>query len=285
MLFSGHENEMAALETAVSLASEYKAHLDVWHITPDPADTILSYAIVGSGIGYLPEEAIADIEKANEDNLHAARKRYLNAIEKGGLSDTECPPAFNTPSASFHYKKGDAAEILSVVGRVSDLVILARLSESEDGRMAHAIENVIFQSGRPLLLVPPAKTAKKKSGNILIAWNGSAEASTAVAFSMPYLRNNSVRIITQQVKGAPDPVLMPSALAHYLKRHAIDAESGVCWNEDMDLPACIIDAAKFDDADMIVMGAYSHTRFRELVLGGVTRFMLKHSDYPVFIAR
>jgi nucleotide-binding universal stress UspA family protein len=283
MSYHGQDDETAAFETALNLVLSYKAHLDVWQILPSPLDVMVPYASFGMNAPYIPQQVIEDLAEANKEAMRNAKEKYRAILQRFNIPDIETPPVNGAPSASFRAVTGHEGRTIAIQARVSDLVILARLSKDDDTFISDTVQNAIFESGRPVLLIPPGKAAKKQSGNILIAWNGSAEAAHAVMAALPYLKNKSVRIITQQVEGGKEPPLMPSDLAHYLKRHGIKAESGVCWNKDMALPNCIIDAARFDDADMIVMGAYSHSRLRELVLGGVTEYMLNHAEYPVFL--
>ncbi len=285
MPYGGLESEAAALETAFRLVAEYQAHIDVWTIAPDPFTMLLPYEAIGGDMVAIPQEIIDGLKEKNAAAGRDARKKYLDASARFVVRDIDTPPVMGAASSTFHNATGNIGETLGVRGRLSDLIVMSRISRKEDSRAGEAIHGALFQSARPVLLVPPGVTAKEPSNNILIAWNGSAEAARAVAFALPYLKGKNVRIITQQVKGGSEPPLLPSDLAHYLKRHGIEATSGVCWNKDMTLPDCIIDAARYDKSDMIVMGAYSHSRVKEIILGGVTDYMLGNAEFPVFMVR
>jgi nucleotide-binding universal stress UspA family protein len=280
MPFSGGDDEGSAFITALNLVKEYKAHLDVWHVTPDPLSLVPGEAVDSNMIAF-SEDVKAAYAEGNLEN----RRRYLKIIQAHGVPDIGTPPLPDIPSASFYTASGDAGHVIGVRGRLADLIVIGRSAKQENTLIDRTIHGALFDSARPVLLVPPGTEPKSPSNNILIAWNGSMEAARTVAFALPYLKGKTVRVITQQMEGAEVPELLPSDLAHYLKRHGIDAQSGACWNKDMTLPDCIIDAALFDRSDMIVMGAYSHNRIREAIFGGVTDYMLKHAELPVFMVR
>ncbi len=169
---------------------------------------------------------------------------------------------------------------------VSDLIVLARPGLHKDARR-ELLEDVLFKSGRPVLLLPSPPRRKQKFERILIAWNVKAQAVRAVAGAMPLLQAAKVvRIVT--VDAAPSRAGRGEApgreLAAYLAAHNVQAEVNNLDGLGREHARAIADAALDFDADLVVMGAYGHSRAREFVLGGVTRAFLADSKTALFLA-
>lgn len=266
--YSGHDQDQAALDYAFNLAEMFDAYVDGWHIAPDPENIVAPYAAYGTMPVY-PEASIRETEKINEESRRAAEAKFSLTAKK-----------MKTGKASFHSAIGRAEEILAVRGRVADLIVMPRTDENVN--YTSAAEGALFGSGRPVLLVPPAKEVKKLNGKALIAWNGSREAAHTVAFALPYMTHNKVSILTNQ-EGREFP-LSADDLKTYLNHQGIEAEILTYMDEGAPLGAAILNTGRMIDAGMIVMGAWSHSRLREYILGGVTDYMLHNADIPVFMA-
>lgn len=261
------DQDQAALEYAFNLAEIYDARVEGWHISPNPENAFSPYAVYGA-IPVYPDSALREMEKVNEENRKAAKLRFTATAKN--VKDN---------IATFHTATGSSEYILAEMGRVADLIILARTDENVS--YTNAINGALFGSGRPVLLIPPEKDGQKFNGKILIAWNGSREAARAVSSSLPYLMHNTVSILTDQ-EGED---IQPSAedLKKYLNLHEIKAKILPYMDEGSPLGAAILNTARMIDAGMIVMGGWSHSRVREYILGGVTDYMLHHADVPVFM--
>ena len=268
--YSGHDQDQAALNYALSLAESFDAHVEGWHIAPDPENIIVPYAAYGAMPVY-PEASIREMEKTNEESRKAAEARFTLAAEK-----------MKANNASFHSAVGRVEEILAVRGRVADLIVMPRRDEFIN--YTNVAEGALFGSGRPVLLVPPGEDVKKFNGKVLIAWNGSREAAHAVAFALPFLMHNKVSILTEQAGESKSFPLSAEDLAQYLRRHGIELNILSDLERKAEIAPFILETAKSINAGMIVMGAWSHSRLREYILGGVTDYMLHNADLPVFMA-
>jgi nucleotide-binding universal stress UspA family protein len=169
---------------------------------------------------------------------------------------------------------------------VSDLIVLARPGLHNDARR-ELLEDVLFKSGRPLLLLPSSPRRKKEFERVLIAWNAKAQAVRAVTAALPLLQAaKAVRIVT--VDAAPSRVGRGEApgreLAAYLASHNVQAEVSNLDGLGREHARAIADAALDFDADLVVMGGYGHSRAREFVLGGVTRALLAECKTALLLA-
>lgn len=170
--------------------------------------------------------------------------------------------------------------------RMADVVVMA--SGEQHGRARRElVEDVLFKSGRPLLLLPPSASRDVGFERILIAWNASAEATRAIAGALPLLKAASrVRIVT--VDATPSKAghseAPGSELAAYLARRGVEAEVSNLDGLGREHALRLEEAALDFDANLIVMGAYGRSRTREFVLGGVTRSLLRASRFPLFLS-
>jgi nucleotide-binding universal stress UspA family protein len=153
----------------------------------------------------------------------------------------------------------------------------------EDVSSSDALHAVLFDSGRPVLIAPQ-KAPETIGTRICLGWNGTAESASAVSAALPWLqRAEAVRILSAegyQRRGpsAPD-------LAAYLALHGIDADIEMFGPRGGTVGAGLLAAAADFGCDLLAMGAYSHSRLRQLILGGVTRHVLEHARLPVMMNR
>jgi nucleotide-binding universal stress UspA family protein len=186
------------------------------------------------------------------------------------------------PSASFAAIAGREEDLVAQQARLADLTVVPH-AQASDLPSSEALNAVLFDSGRPVLVAPPA-TPGPIGRRICLAWNGTAESASAITAALPWLaRADAVRILAAdeyQRRGPASP-----DLAAYLALHDITAEIATFRPVDKDVGAGLLQAAAAFDADLLAMGAYSHSRLRQLLLGGVTRHVLEHATLPVLMNR
>lgn len=168
--------------------------------------------------------------------------------------------------------------------RLADLVVLGRATAHNRARQA-VIEDVLFKSGRPVLLAPDRPLRQRSWDKIVIGWNAKAEAVRAVAGAMPFLkRAKRVVVVTVNAKPVDCATTPGEDLAAYLRCHCVEAEvHNVDGLGRTEARALLDDAISFD-ADLLVLGAYGHSRAREFLFGGVTKELLAASSIPLLMA-
>lgn len=187
----------------------------------------------------------------------------------------------------FHHEEGDPVRWLGSYGRYAD-VIAVRQPEAEDavfgvGGIAGALA---VGCGRPVLVVPRTGTKSLSPTRVMIAWNGSREAARAVADALPFLKMASdVEVVSiADAKHIGDGAPSSRDLCRHLNLHGIEAEPITLPTPEIEIPEALLSRAAAQRAELIVLGAYGHSRFRELVLGGVTRHFLGHSAIPLLLS-
>ena len=269
----------AALATALLVARMWDAHVSALHVRVDSRDVA---PLAGEGLsGALIEEMMAATEKESAARAHAVRGMFDRFVVGHGVPVRE--PGGGGATASFAAVTGREEDLVARQARLADLTIVPHPEADSDGSSSEALHAVLFNSGRPVLIaprLPPASIGRR----IALAWNGSAHAAAAVSAALPWLRRaGAVRVLSAEEyqrrgPGAPE-------LLDYLALHGITVELATFRPADRDVGAGLLKAAHEFGADLLCMGAYSHSRLRQLIVGGVTRHVLEHSDLPVLMNR
>ncbi len=146
----------------------------------------------------------------------------------------------------------------------------------------HVMESALFDSGRPVLIAP--QDAPKSIGNaVLIAWNGASESARAVAFALPFL-HGAGDVLVLEVDGGSVPGPDAQDLRTYLTRHGISSQSKTVAQVGAETGQIVLDEAASFGADLIIKGAYTHSRLRQMIFGGATKHLLAAAPIPVLMA-
>lgn len=257
----------AVVGAAASLANRHNAHIAGLGIRP-PLD-MPRYAS-----SRLPESVVEIMEAREKELLDASEEVFNSTTAHAGLQDR----------SEWRTEFGNPLEVLSLHARYADLTIVAQHETGGgDGRFADLAEDVLVSSGRPLLMVPFIGAPDTIGEKVVVAWNASREAARAVADAMPILdRAREVEIFIASGNDIGD---LPGAdIAAHLARHGIDVTVYETPTNNVSVGDALLNRASESGADMIVMGGYGRSRFREFVLGGVTRHMLQHMTVPVLMS-
>ena len=278
---SDASGEAGTLGTAFAVAKTFNAHVDVFHLRADPTRSISD--IVGETV---TPALVGETIKAAEDRAQRVatrvRKVFDESTAKARIEIVNRPSAHEKPTASYGEETGLNDYWIETRGRVSDLIVVRRPRNSTDIGARTIAECALMGTGRPVLLAP-ATAPNEIGSSVAIAWNGSIEASKAVTLAMPFLmRAHTVTAISVVEKGSKDHNL--DGLVQYLRWHGIPAKLVVVTKRGGDTGKAVCGAASRAKADLLVMGAYTHSRIREMIFGGVTDHVLRASRIPVLFA-
>jgi nucleotide-binding universal stress UspA family protein len=271
----------AALSTALMVARMWNAHVTALHVRVDSRDVA---PLAGEGLsGAMIEEMMSATEKESSDRAHAVRALFDRFVADHGVSLADPRHAPGTATASFATVTGREEDLVAQQARLADLTIVPHPETQEDVSSSDALHAVLFDSGRPVLIA--THDAPEKIGTrICVAWNGTAESAAAVLGVLPWMKQaEAVRVISadeyqRRGPGAAD-------LADYLALHGVNVELATFRPIDREVGAGLLKAAQDFGADLLAMGAYSHSRLRQLILGGVTRHVLEKARLPVMMNR
>jgi nucleotide-binding universal stress UspA family protein len=273
---SGGTASDGALEIACRLARRHEAQLEGFHVKVDPMRVLMlaadSYNMPAAGEWI--DRLIADT-----DELAKKTKSRFEAVVKQHELALAVPPRAKL-SARWNEEVGYAPILVSNRARFFDLVVLGRSERVVERPHSDTIEETLIHSGRAVLLAP-AKPLATIGETIALGWNGSSEAVHALTAALPLLEKaQSVLVIT-----ASEEEARPIELLDYLACHGISAThrpvlpvKGVGSGEQ------ILAEARDAGADLLVMGAYGHRPWREMLFGGATRQVVERSLLPVLLA-
>lgn len=260
------------LELALTLAERYDAHLvGLFALS---AVRMPSYVRADASATLIA----AQNRQRTEDAREAEAAFRAAAARHGGVK------------AEWRVSDADALDAVRLNARYSDLVVAGqreREAEGEAGIAPEFVDELVLSCGRPVLLVPYGGRFPDAGKRALVAWNASSEAARAIADALPLLaRAQRVNVIVFETGKPGDHGEEPGAdAALYLARHGVKATVSRYGSPDVDVGSQILSRAADMSADLIVMGAYGHSRMRELVLGGVSRTILESMTAPVLMSR
>lgn len=264
----------AAVSAAARLAHAQDAHLDILVLGVDR--TQLGYSYIGAGAIVMQ----AALDRAEDDAREAelAVRAAINAESPDLRSSVEVMVT----------QIGALSDVVAQRSRFADLVVLPRPYGPGIGPEAEAVVEAAMFGGRAPVMILPDKglTRAEVPRRIVLAWNQSAEAMVAARQAMPFLKGADMVSITvvDPPNYGPERSDPGGLLCQLLVRHGVHAEVSVLARNLPRVSDVLSRHALDLDADLIVMGAYGHSRFREAILGGATRNMLEAAETPIFMA-
>lgn len=271
----------AALSTALMTARLWNAHVSALHVRVDSRDVA---PLAGEGLsGAMIEEMMSATEKESSDRAHAVRAMFERFAGEHEVIIADARPGSDYATASFAAVTGREEDLVAQLARLADLTVVPHPDAGEDVSSSDALHAVLFDSGRPVLIAPQIAPASIGT-RICVAWNGTAESAASVWGALPWMqRAEAVRILSAEEYQRRGPAA--TDLVDYLGLHGIHAEMATFRTVSNSVGAGLLAAAREFRADLLAMGAYSHSRLRQLILGGVTRHVLEHATLPVMMSR
>lgn len=262
----------ATLKAAIHQATIHDAHLIGIHVVP-------SIRIYASVEAYIPTEIIEVQRLENQKKAEALGEMFEAEIQKAGVSGEW--------RVSDIQGRSPASEIVSH-GRRADLIITSQANPDDSFQGSSSwSEQIMIEAGRPVLFIPYIGNKRPIGKKVLVAWNGSRESARAVFDALPILkRAESVEVLWANPPANSDGEMsiMGSEIATTLARHDVKVTADHGINHDISIGDELLARASDHGSDLIVMGGYGHSRFREMILGGVTRLIMQSMTVPVLMS-
>ncbi len=237
-------------------------------------------------------DLVESFEAEDRERGASARRAFEEFLQGKGVTlsepSTDAGPApdgpagENRPSATWaeEIPPGDAA--VGMYARLFDLTVVGRPVQGASTPAASTLETVLFDSGRPILIAPP-NPPKSLGSTAVVSWNASTETARAVAFAMPLLRR-AERVVVLAVEGVMVAGPTAADAARHLQQNGIAAESREATTNGRSGGETILAEAAALGADVLVKGAYTNSRLRQMIFGGATSKILAAAELPVFMA-
>jgi nucleotide-binding universal stress UspA family protein len=257
-----------AVKYALSVARTFGAHLTGIAFLYDPV-------IPDGALGGVPMQLI---EAQREENCKAAQ----SAVQR--FEENARAVGVSASSRTVEASVGGGAMVFGKIARRFDLVVLGQSQREYGASEEVMIESALFVSGRPVMLVPYIQREGLALNRVLLCWDGSRTAARAIGDAMPLLeraKEVDVVIVAEERK---EEDMTGSHMAEHLARHGITATVKRLVKGDISIDSVVLSYAADTGADLIVMGGYGHSRFREFILGGMTRGILESMTVPVLMS-
>ncbi len=278
---TGQDTDSAALGIAAALARRFNAHVDALHVKGDPRDAI---PFLGEGAsGVLIEQIMAAAERDSGTRSGKAKMTFDAWRATSGLTVAPRPGSEANATVAWREETGTEEECIARYGRVSDLIIVGRPPADDSGASIVVFETALFDTGKPVIVAPPGPLHSSIVGTpALIFWTGSAEAAHAVSSALPLLAAaEQVIVVASSPGGKPTET---DSLLEYLAWHGVRAQVRDPLQITPTAGSELLAGTKREGAGLLVMGAYTQSRLRQLIYGSVTKHVLTRTTLPVLMA-
>lgn len=277
----GVETDAVVLATAFGVADQFAAHVDVLFARHSPAEAV---PLVGEGMASSVVHQL--METAEVEWLRrrdAARAAFDRAVADAGLSRAAAPVAGGGATVRWREDVGQEDALVAAACPLNDLAVMTLApANNDDVQHGATLEAALVHGGRPLLLVTQVQP-RSVGTRVAIAWRGDAQGARAVAGARPFIETaEEVHVLTADTRRTTGA--RSHDLVDYFAWHGTSAVAHAIEPGDLPVGAALLANAADLGCDLLVLGGYSHSRLRQFVFGGVTRFVLRHAGMPILMA-
>ena len=255
--------------SAIDLVHHYDASLSALFVVPD-------YFVPSYVEAQISTDIITQISDQAMESAKETQGKIRTQIEAAGES-VDC-----------YIEEGNLIGILSDYSRYNDLLILGQSQTDDPDNLSEGLaDHLVIEGGAPCLVIPYIGTRQTLGKRVLLAWNGSRESARAMRDALPLLQRAdevSVLLIKPKSHDEAHTAIEEKVILDYLSNHGVEAKINLCIDKHLDPGNTILAQVSNNDIDLIVMGAYGHSRLREIILGGATRHLLTEMTVPLFIS-
>lgn len=229
----------------------------------------------------LPPESLTQLTES-EEVLAEYSRRFQAFMQQHEVPMREVTFTREPVTAGWREVDGIESQIVGDYGRLFDLIVIGRALDQGTAGWLATCEAALFESGRAVLIT--SERAPESLGErIVIAWNCSTETARAVALAKPFLKQaKAVTVLTVEGGSVPGP--SGQQMANHLIRNGIDAQAVTAQTRGRSVGEAILDEAASRGADLVIKGAYTQNRLRQMIFGGATRHILAAAEVPVLFA-
>ena len=270
-----HDRLRSVLETALLLARRFGSLLEGFALRPIMTE-------------FVPVDMVGGLTWTQDDLVDPEEARRAREAFEAFMHEREVPVFAEGHEGPVHRwfdadSPGDAA--VGECGRVFDLTVVGRPISGQIAPRMSTLEAALFESGRPILIAPP-DPPRSLGDTVVVAWNGSTETALTVALSMPFLQQaREVIVVTVGPQHMPEPGPTGEELARGLEGHGFSVSMRTAVGRQKPQGESFLREAMAAGADLMLKGAYTQSRIRQMIFGGATRHIIMDSRIPVIMAR
>jgi nucleotide-binding universal stress UspA family protein len=269
-----HDAMASVLETALLIARRFDSYMEGFALHPAISE-------------FVTVDPLSSLTVHHSGEVDDEIERTARSAFEGFMSAHKVPrAAAEAARASYSYgwvrPSAEGDSFIGSYGRLFDLIVLGRPGRAAQNPRMPPLETALFETGHPVLIAPP--TPPQSLGRkVLVAWNGSTEQARTNAFALPLLQQaEQVTVLT--VEGGMTPGPAGEDMAHFLRMHGVPAKAVTVAPGQHTTGEAILAHAASLGCDLVVKGAYTQSRLRQMVFGGATRHILANAALPVLMA-
>ncbi len=274
--FCDDDRAEAALKTALLISQRYAGHVEGLHAWRTPQ------IIAGEGVVF-PSESLARLTDESKQFAASAHERFDRVVKAQDVPYRDIGTKAEGVSCSWREGEGVESEIVGDYGRLFNLIVMGRSELGTSVDWKATLEAALFESGRPIILAA-AEAPENIGRHAVIAWNGATETARTIAVAMPFLRN-AERVTVLTVEGGFVPGPSAEEVARHLGRNGIDATTMTAAPGRRSIGDAMVAEAASAGGDILLKGAFTNSRLRQMIFGGATRDIINGSVLPVLLAR
>ena len=266
----------SVLGTACLAAQCFDSYVEGVYVQP-----ALPAIASADGFGIVTPAFVEKYEQEDRARISNAEQYFNDFMQARGIAIGESDETFDVPSAAWQ-NVGPSDDYVGHCGRLFDLIVVGRPVHGATTPTMHTLEAALFETGRPILIAPPSAPVTLGE-TIAIAWNGSTETARTVAFAMPILQK-AKKVVVLTIEDAMVPGPMGTEVVKHLNRNGIEASAVVRAAGKRSLGEAMLEESAQQGADLVVKGAYTNSRLRQMIFGGATSHILAYTELPVLMA-
>ncbi len=263
----------SSLTVACLLAKMFDSYLEGFALSQQMS--VLAAADAVGQVVLYPADLAHEDQTAEESRELFEKAMERHAIARDGQSK-------QAPSFKWNERSASGDGFLGSYGRVFDITVVGRPGSTPTSPRMSTLETALFESGRPILIAPPV-ASQRLGETVTIAWNGSTESARVIAFCLPILRR-ARRVVVLTVEGAGVPGPSGEKVALHLQRNGATCEAVSVKRGDRSTGEAILEEAAKFGSDLVVKGAFTQNRLRQMIFGGSTRHIIAETMLPVLMA-
>jgi len=269
----------SVLLCALFVSQRFTSYIEGLHIRPLPAEVLTA---AGEGLYAGTTDLLANLEQRDNERAERTCERFDKFMADHGVQRGDASQESQEPVAAWIEEAMPGDEVVGNRGRLFDLVVVGRPVDGTATPSRSRLESAIFESGKLTLIAPP--TAPTTLGEtIVIAWNCSTETARTVALAMPFLEQ-AKQVIVLSVEGYGVPGPSGAELRQNLVRNGIAAQVSIIPKSKRTTARSILEETTSIGGDLLIKGAYTQSRLRQMIFGGVTNEILATADIPVLMS-
>ena len=273
VLMEKHDDMQSVLQIALLLARRYGSYVEGVPLRWATEDFALGDIAVAFPVEQYKREIAAEGQRERQTFENFMQKNNLSRSTTRGIS----------PSFGWLNEPPDEETFVGNYGRAFDMIVMNWPDANSCGLYRRALESALFDSGRPILLCPPLPP-EHIATNVLIAWNGSTEQARAVALAMPLLEKAERVTVLTVTGGTGVPGPSAEQMIRYLQRNSVPAELLTVALNGKNTGQAILVAAQTLACDLLIKGAFTQSRLRQMIFGGATQHVMARATLPVLLA-